>query len=320
MSARAVEIQKSLKANLPAGKNYRLVCLTGKNKGKAYLMNHDRVVMGRSVSADIVIFDGKSSKNHAELKRVGDDYILSDLGSRNGIYIDDLRISQHALKKNDRFVIGQTVYKYEVIEVEGTELEKVKESPNDNEDEAEPPKKEDKNKNKRIIYIVLLGALAYLFLDGEPEVETKPKRRALSDLSLNNLSDSGLSKRDDLDPEIAQKLESIIHRGQREYRERNYFRAMSEFRHALTLDPENASASYYLQQTKQSLDEEIQGHFDAAKRAIESIKYNNAIVNYCSVLRLLQDYPQDQRVLDAKKNIEVVEDKRGLKPGEVKCF
>ena len=93
-----VKISKKLEAPTDAGKHFRLLCLTGKNKGVAYFMTGKRLVMGRHENCDIQILDTKSSREHAELTRVGDKFVLTDLGSQNGIIVNDLKVNQHTLQ------------------------------------------------------------------------------------------------------------------------------------------------------------------------------------------------------------------------------
>ena len=66
-----------------AGTYYRLWCLAGEQKDKAYYLQAPRVVLGRGTEADIPVQDIKASREHAELVRQGDNYILTDLKSQN---------------------------------------------------------------------------------------------------------------------------------------------------------------------------------------------------------------------------------------------
>lgn len=57
--------------------------------------------------------------------------------------------------------------------------------------------------------------------------------------------------------------------------------------YALVLSPKHGQASFYLQKAKQNLDEEIESHFLKAAREVSALKYSQAAVSYCSVVRLL---------------------------------
>ena len=45
--------------------------------------------MGRSKRVDIPVLDQQSSRQHAELIKIDDYYVLTDLGSQNGLYVDE---------------------------------------------------------------------------------------------------------------------------------------------------------------------------------------------------------------------------------------
>ncbi|MEU7137780.1 DUF1707 and FHA domain-containing protein [Streptomyces sp. NPDC046261] len=49
--------------------------------------------IGRSPLSDLRFDDGTVSRRHAELRHTGQDWRLSDLGSRNGTYVNGLRIA-----------------------------------------------------------------------------------------------------------------------------------------------------------------------------------------------------------------------------------
>ena len=106
MSERAVVIAKDFKLPVKPGRYFRLVCMTGSNKGSVYYLHAARLIMGRGEKADIQVLDTKSSREHAELSKVGENYVVTDLGSHNGIVVNDLKVTQHQLSNNDKLIIG----------------------------------------------------------------------------------------------------------------------------------------------------------------------------------------------------------------------
>jgi serine phosphatase RsbU (regulator of sigma subunit) len=56
-------------------------------------VDSDSVVIGRSTSADVSIADRFLSRRHARLYREGDDWLVEDLGSRNGTLVNGAKIS-----------------------------------------------------------------------------------------------------------------------------------------------------------------------------------------------------------------------------------
>ena len=53
------------------------------------------------------------SRQHAELRREGDGYVIVDLGSTNGIEVNGRRVKRAALETGDRIALGQTELLFE---------------------------------------------------------------------------------------------------------------------------------------------------------------------------------------------------------------
>ena len=64
--------------------------------------------VGRHHNADVVVDDPSISRRHAEITRSSDGYILSDLGSKNSTFVNqiDIRKSQHRLEDGDEISFG----------------------------------------------------------------------------------------------------------------------------------------------------------------------------------------------------------------------
>lgn len=322
---------KSMKAPKEPGKYYRLLCMTGKNKGFSYFINSKRIVMGRSEKADVQVLDGKSSREHAELALVGDQYVLTDLGSQNGVIVNDLKVSQHRLVDNDKIIIGQTVYKYNQIEVkkdlpavvDESELEEYEEEEEEEEAPKKSSKKKGEKKNNRII--LYLAALAILFLLLEEESPSvKPGVRApLKSQDEIPVPDAIGRDEGDLDPEIKTKLEAFIHRGQREYREGNYYRAIEQFELALILVPNHVNASFYLRKTKEAAKQHIKKIQIKARQEMDGLKYTSALNQYCAIINFYKDAGDKDKIdayVNAEQQIEILEEKLGYRKGEFKCY
>ena len=106
-----VLVLKHFESPKEAGVYFRLVCLTGGNKGESYVLLGNRIVIGRSEKADIRLNDTKASREHAEVTKVGNDWVATDLGSQNGIVVNDKKITQKALTEGDKLIdIGLFVF------------------------------------------------------------------------------------------------------------------------------------------------------------------------------------------------------------------
>ena len=90
----------------------KLVCQTGPKAGHEYPLSKDLTIMGRQSSCDVQIFDNMSSRAHCQVRRDGKLFSLVDLGSRNGTYLNDKKVSERQLAFGDRIRIGEAEYKF----------------------------------------------------------------------------------------------------------------------------------------------------------------------------------------------------------------
>lgn len=90
-----------------------LVVFTGERTWEVPLRDVERVTVGRTEGNDIAIEHPKVSRRHAELLRQGDGFLLRDLGSTNGTWCEDERVTERFLQPGDSFTIGaaQLVFK-----------------------------------------------------------------------------------------------------------------------------------------------------------------------------------------------------------------
>ena len=84
-----------------------LVVLRGPNAGARFLLDADEVSTGRHPSADIFLDDVTVSRKHATFRREGGVFMVRDVGSLNGTYVNRERIDGAALKTRDEVQIGK---------------------------------------------------------------------------------------------------------------------------------------------------------------------------------------------------------------------
>ncbi|GAA3284367.1 FHA domain-containing protein [Dactylosporangium vinaceum] len=73
-------------------------------------------------SATVVLDDRDVSRRHARLDLTGDELVLSDLGSTNGTFVNDERITRRVLVPGDRLRIGRFELAWSFIDPDATEL------------------------------------------------------------------------------------------------------------------------------------------------------------------------------------------------------
>ena len=88
-----------------------LFVIQGRDQGARFELDSDAASfpLGREAGNRIQLHDTEVSRNHAEFRRAGDDFVLSDLGSSNGTFVNNQRIERRELTSGDQVQIGRTV-------------------------------------------------------------------------------------------------------------------------------------------------------------------------------------------------------------------
>jgi hypothetical protein len=73
----------------------------------------DVTVLGRSRRCDIVLTDPNVSRQHAEVRREGGEFVVRDLDSTNGLRVNGRVVRQAALRAGDRVELGTTELRFE---------------------------------------------------------------------------------------------------------------------------------------------------------------------------------------------------------------
>jgi hypothetical protein len=91
---------------LPPG-SALLVVKRGPNAGSRFLLDADVTTAGRHPESDIFLDDVTVSRRHAEFVREGGGFLVRDVGSLNGTYLNRERIDAAGLAGGDEVQIGK---------------------------------------------------------------------------------------------------------------------------------------------------------------------------------------------------------------------
>ena len=69
---------------------------------------NDRVSIGRDEENDIMLNDPSVSRRHATIKCDANGAIVKDLGSTNGTFVNDIRVTTQRIAPGDRVRFGKT--------------------------------------------------------------------------------------------------------------------------------------------------------------------------------------------------------------------
>ncbi|GEM_PF-271066 len=90
-----------------------LIIIRGLPQGKKFILNQPEMRIGRDPDVEILIDDGGISRKHALIRKTDSGYTLEDLQSRNGSFLNDIKLEEVVeLNKEDMIKIGTTILKY----------------------------------------------------------------------------------------------------------------------------------------------------------------------------------------------------------------
>ncbi|NHI18453.1 FHA domain-containing protein [Phycicoccus endophyticus] len=84
-----------------------LVVLRGPNTGARFLLDDDEVMAGRHPDSDIFLDDVTVSRKHAVFRRSAGTFVVEDVGSLNGTYVNRDLVDEASLSTGDEVQIGK---------------------------------------------------------------------------------------------------------------------------------------------------------------------------------------------------------------------
>ena len=92
----------------------KLVVRAGANPGREFGLPEEggEVKIGRLPDLPIPVLDTKVSREHCKVYRQSTGWIVEDLQSRNGTFVNGQRVKKRLLQPKDRLKVGQTEFEY----------------------------------------------------------------------------------------------------------------------------------------------------------------------------------------------------------------
>ena len=166
----------------------KLTIVDGKDSGKNIEITKDEILAGRSLDNDFVISDISVSRKHFKIKKEGERFVISDMGSGNGIKVNGSKTTSTTLSDGDIISVGARQIKFEILnpdlkpKVQAQRVTKQNLQPAyDVEEDDEPVKKGSSPLVLVAIIVVILigiGGVAYFMLFDNQN--SKPKTTAVS--------------------------------------------------------------------------------------------------------------------------------------------
>jgi DNA-binding NtrC family response regulator len=97
-------------------KKARFIVNTGRDKGKEIVLHKRLITVGTLSDNDLVLTDPTVSRSHAVIEEKGGGYILRDLNSTNGTFLEGVRVHEGYLAAGSLIRLGQTEMTFSPLE------------------------------------------------------------------------------------------------------------------------------------------------------------------------------------------------------------
>ena|SRR5271155_651056 len=92
-----------------------LVAMSGDQKGEDFKLHEGKNTVGGGPDSQVALRDNTISGQHASLRYEDGKFILTDLDSSNGTFVNDKKISREELKDNDMIRFGEVTVKFKCL-------------------------------------------------------------------------------------------------------------------------------------------------------------------------------------------------------------
>src|ERR1043165_4995869 len=88
----------------------RLAAISGKHKGATFAIDEEPLVIGRETAATVCLADASVSRRHSKIEKKDDSFVITDLESLNGTFVNDVPVRSRVLEHGDRVRIGDSLF------------------------------------------------------------------------------------------------------------------------------------------------------------------------------------------------------------------
>jgi hypothetical protein len=81
--------------------------------GERFALTESIITIGRHPDSNLVLADPNVSRNHAEIRPQGEQFVVVDLGSTNGTRVNGVRVDSQVLRDGDEVSFGNTRMRFE---------------------------------------------------------------------------------------------------------------------------------------------------------------------------------------------------------------
>jgi len=92
----------------------RLIAVAGPLLKMEFPLDDEATMIGRDVAATVCVKNRSASRRHCAVRREGDQYLMRDLGSRNGTLVNGLPVTECVLQHGDRIAVSDSLFVFAV--------------------------------------------------------------------------------------------------------------------------------------------------------------------------------------------------------------
>ncbi len=300
--------------NMVAPPVFLIEILSGPEAGRVFQLLPPKVRIGRGTENDIVLTDLRVSREQLVLEFRSGQFEVKNISDKNVMRINKYEASHSILKDKDVLTIGGTKLRFRA---KGAQKSLV--SPGAGLGEpatARPaphlrrPRSHAKSeaKSRRLVLFAVTGVLVLVALfsgdkktDETAPIQTNQLRESSIEESRKRLEDLQ-QKRSFASEEERQRHETAdehYRRGFRDFKKRNYLRAMQAFQTALSVDPGHERASRYYQLADKSRQKSIDEFLLEGQRYWEKAMYDRCEASLRKAMVLINN-PNDPKYTQAE--------------------
>lgn len=295
----------------------------------------DEIILGRAKDSDLVIEDAGVSRRHARIRHAQGQWVIEDMQSANGVFVNKSKTSQAVLAHGDVVTLGgaelsfflpdqpQAVVEDRTVMKKNIAGRKEKRAFSKNNEAAKPSGKGRFAAVFRGLGIAIFLVLVISFWFGrksETETVPAPEPTALEsgpapsahvpdvtmplEMQVEELpADAPRAVPGSVDEEARILAARYAEAGQIYYDSGRYPDAVAQWSHSLSLDPTNEVISVKLESTRKELLERADEAYRTGLRNFQFLNYDEAIRNWNYVLHLIPD-PEHPLHQNAARNME----------------
>ncbi|MGQ9618021.1 MAG: FHA domain-containing protein [Candidatus Aminicenantia bacterium] len=286
-----------------------LEVLEGPRKGEKIFITSSGLSIGRKKENDLPLEDPMVSREHARIEQELSGFSIRDLGSKNGVFVNDIMVDFSPLKNGDIIRIGSSLFRFHMEEEEKKE-EIVLDG------KKEFVKKQKKGSPVRImIYILTAFTLMIVIIaltfskKGTPEQASEPaeERNVVKPITPSTKTTSDISSLTHEKKEMTEvekvKFDSLFQQGEIAFFQGSYVDSISFYKQALEINPQCETCKKRIEEANKRLIDIIKEIDKRAHEFFESLQYERAIDEWQRILDIVKD-PSNQFYIEASKNIE----------------